>query len=193
MAPNKCTYHTITTQSQKDLLTGQKITKGNPTPHQIRPTSYADSVSYDKGFFSQAVLQAKKITKYNEINKAEYKTYPQAMASLPIAVYRYNPEEDTGVGNVVWLTTTITNNHWQRPELSDKVIVGKPLWLAFYGFESYIAKTTRDKGWLLSGMFVFKCPYLKSVSGVTTQNTFVLVDLDFIQGKMPYGETLTIQ
>nr|UHM26181.1 MAG: ORF1 [Torque teno midi virus] len=166
--------------------------KGNPTPHQIKPTSYADSVSYDNGFFSQAVLQAKKITKFSEAEKQHYKTYPAAMASLPIAVYRYNPEEDTGVGNVVWLATTITNNHWQRPELSDKVIVGKPLWLAFYGFESYIAKTTKDKGWLLSGMFVFKCPYLKSVSGVTTQNTFVLVDLDFIQGKMPYGETLTI-
>ena len=165
--------------------------KGNPTPHQIKPLNYADSVSYDKGFFSQSVLQAKKITKYEQAKKSDYKTYPAAMASLPIAAFRYNPEEDTGVGNVVWLATTITNNHWQRPELSDKVIVGKPLWLAFYGFQSYIAKTSKDKGWLLSGMFVCKSSYLKTLSN-TTQQTFVFVDLDFIQGKMPYGEQLTI-
>nr|UHM26233.1 MAG: ORF1 [Torque teno midi virus] len=166
--------------------------KGTATPHQIKPQTYADSVDYLKGFFSQYVLQAKKITKYSETTQDDFKTKPAAMASLPIAVYRYNPEEDTGEGNVVWLASTLSNNHWERPELSDLVIVGKPLWLAFYGFESYISKTKGDKGWLLSGMFVCKSPFLKTLS-TTTQNTFVFLDLDFIQGKLPYGETLTIQ
>ena len=166
--------------------------KGNKTPHLIKPTNYHESVNYLAGFFSQYVLQAQKITSADHKTPSQYDTYPAAMATLPIAAFRYNPEEDTGQGNVVWLTSTLSNTHWDRPQLSDLVIVGKPLWMAFYGFESFIQKTKHDKGWLLSGFYVCKCPYLKTLSA-TTQTTFAFVDLDFIQGKLPYGETVTDQ
>nr|QJQ71578.1 hypothetical protein [Torque teno midi virus] len=166
--------------------------KGNKTAHLVNPKNYHESVGYTTGFFQQAVLQAKKITQANETDPKQYDTYPAAMSQLPIAAFRYNPEEDTGQGNVVWLTSTLTNSHWDRPQLSDLVIVGKPLWLAFYGFESFIQKTKHDKGWLLSGFYVCRCPYLKTLSN-TTQQTYAFIDIDFIQGKLPYGETITDQ
>ena len=95
------------------------------------------------------------------------------MASLPIAAFRYNPEEDNGVGNVVWLTSTLTNTHWEQPHLTDLIIVGKPLWQAFYGFQSYIEKSKKYKDWLTTGIFVCKCPSLKRITPVD-QQTFIL-------------------
>nr|UHM26193.1 MAG: ORF1 [Torque teno midi virus] len=166
--------------------------KGTKKPKVVHPTNYHESVNYDTGFFQQQVLQAKKITQPNEVDPQQYEKYAAAMSQLPIAAFRYNPEEDTGQGNVVWLTSTITNNHWDQPTLTDLIIHDKPLWLAFYGFESYIEKTKHDKGWLLSGMYVCKSPYLKRLSE-TTQTTFVFIDLDFIQGKLPYEEFITTQ
>ena len=155
----------------------------------VNPTTYSESISYSTGFFQPAVLQATKIvdatTHDDSIEQAQ-----AAMASLPIAAFRYNPEEDTGQGNVVWLTSILTNSHWEQPHLTDLIIVGKPLWQAFYGFQSYIEKTKKYKDWLISGIFVCKCPSLKRLS-TTTQTTFVFVDLDFIQGKLPYEETIT--
>mgnify|MGYP000182492867 CR=1 FL=1 len=166
--------------------------KGKPTPHQIKPTTYHQSVNYDTGFFSRYVLQAKKITSINETDPQHYDSYQPQQVTLPISVFRYNPEDDTGIGNVVWLTSTLTNTHWDKPQLTDLIIVDKPLWLSFYGFESYIQKTKHDKGWLLSGFYVFKCPSLKTLS-VTTQTVFPLIDLDFVQGKLPFEETITTQ
>uniref|UniRef100_A0AAU7ST52 Capsid protein n=1 Tax=Gammatorquevirus homidi8 TaxID=3048393 RepID=A0AAU7ST52_9VIRU len=155
----------------------------------VKPTTYSESISYTEGFFQPAVLQATKIVAAN-ITDDKIEQSPAAMASLPIAAFRYNPEEDTGQGNVVWLTSILTNSHWEQPQLTDLIIVGKPLWQAFYGFQSYIEKTKKYKDWLISGIFVCKCPSLKRLS-TTTQTTFIFVDLDFIQGKLPYEETIT--
>nr|UHM26191.1 MAG: ORF1 [Torque teno midi virus] len=166
--------------------------KGNKTPHLITPNTYHKSVNYDTGFFSRYVLQTTKVTNTNESDPKQYDTYTDKGVAHPIALFRYNPEDDTGLGNVVWLTSTIRNTHWDKPELTDLIITDKPLWLAFYGFESFIAKTKHDKGWLLSGFYVCKCPSLKSLSG-SPQTTFPLIDLDFIQGKLPFEETITTQ
>lgn len=163
--------------------------RGDPVCKLIKPDTYLKSVNYTDGFFSAHVLQTKKITLSNESNPKQLDTYPEAMASLPIAAFRYNPEEDTGQGNVVWLTSTLNNTHWEKPQLTDLIIVGKPLWMSLYGFQSYIEKS-KHKDWLRTGLFVFKCPAMKTLSN-TTQTTFIMIDLDFIQGKMPYEETIT--
>nr|UHM26211.1 MAG: ORF1 [Torque teno midi virus] len=173
------------------LYFNTKDLKGNVSSNLIKPQSYHDSVNYTKGFFSKTVLQATKITR-EEVTAKTYDSTAAAMDTLPIAAFRYNPEEDVGTGNVVWLSSTISNTHWDQPTLTDLIIVDKPLWLAFYGFQSYIEKTKHDKGWLLSGIYVCKCPYLKRLSS-STQTTFVFIDFDFINGKLPYEETVTTQ
>nr|UHM26263.1 MAG: ORF1 [Torque teno midi virus] len=156
----------------------------------INPQNYGESISHEKGFFSPYVLQASKITNPS-VTESDIETATPAMAHLPIATFRYNPEEDTGKGNAVWLTSTLTNTHWEQPHLTDLIIVGKPLWQAFYGFYSYIEKSKKYRDWLTTGIFVCKCPALKRLNTTTTQQTFVFVDLDFIKGNLPYEETLS--
>nr|UHM26143.1 MAG: ORF1 [Torque teno midi virus] len=172
----------------KGLKFGRKV-KDKWIGKVINPTTYYDSVSHESGFFSPYVLQALKIVGPDTQDK-DIETAPAQMASLPIAAFRYNPEEDNGVGNVVWLTSALTQHHWDQPHLTDLIIVGKPLWLSFYGFQSYIEKSKKHKDWLTTGIFVCKCPSLKRITPVE-QQTYVFVDLDFIQGKLPYEETIT--
>lgn len=151
-------------------------TEGTYTPN---PRSYAESVSYDQGFFCIKVLQATKITEGGS-----------AIHNIPITTCRYNPELDTGQGNAVWLTTIASNNNWEKPHDSDLIIVGKPIWLAFYGFYNYILKVKKDKGWLLSSMFVVQSPAIKRLTP-HDQTVFPIIDLDFIKGQLPYSETIS--
>lgn len=176
----------------KGLTFWTKDTKGNPQPKVINPKTYYDSVSYSTGFFSPWVLQTIKITTPDQLDPKDFTTYPAAMSQLPIALFRYNPDIDDGIGNVCWLTSTLSNTHWEKPQLSDLIIVGKPIWLAFYGFQSYIEKLKKDKGWLLSGFFVCQCKAIRPLSN-STQTTFPILDLSFIKGKLPYEETITDQ
>lgn len=154
----------------------------------FQPKDYLTSVGYTTGFFSPYLLQATIIT---TDDKQDPETSTKKVAELPIAAFRYNPEEDTGQGNAVWLTSTLSNTHWEQPQLTDLIIVGKPLWQAFYGFQSFIEKSKKYHDWLTTGMFVCKCPCLKRLGTVSTQQTFVFIDLDFIKGNLPYEETLT--
>nr|UHM26132.1 MAG: ORF1 [Torque teno midi virus] len=158
----------------------------------INPQTYADSVDHEKGFFSPYVLQASKIVPANTKNTdTDIEQAQSAMAHLPIASFRYNPEEDTGIGNAVWLASTLTNHHWEKPHLTDLIIVGKPLWQSFYGFYSYIQKSKKYHDWLTTGIFVCICPALKRLNTTTTQTTFAFVDLDFVKGNLPYEETIS--
>nr|UHM26863.1 MAG: ORF1 [Torque teno midi virus] len=161
-------------------------TKGQHSSNIIAPKDYKEAVSYSCGFFSNKVLQATKITNPNVQNYDDQTGYNE----LPITVIRYNPDDDNGQGTVVWLTSTLINSHWEKPQLTYDIIAGKPLWLAFYGFQNWIQKQHKDKGWLLSGFFVVQCPAIRLLSG-HAQTTFPLIDLDFIKGNLPYGETIT--
>lgn len=56
----------------------------------------------ETGFFAPGVLQAYKVT---------VGTSTQEYFHKPITVCRYNPEEDTGVGNKVWLTSVMVDKN----------------------------------------------------------------------------------
>nr|UHK06059.1 MAG: ORF1 [Torque teno midi virus] len=153
-----------------------KTGEGEYTP---RPNSYNDSVNIDTGFFSTKVLSATKVTQ---------KT--QAYHERPVTIIRYNPDIDDGQGNAVWLTSIISNNNWDKPHDHDLIIVGKPIWMAFYGFYDFILKAKKDKAWLFTSMFVVKCPSIRLINK-TVQDVFPIIDPDFINGKLPYGETIS--
>nr|UHM26190.1 MAG: ORF1 [Torque teno midi virus] len=160
--------------------------KGIAIKHTVLHNNYSDSVNYSTGFFQQGVLQAKKIT---QGDRSTY-TSPSAQSNLPITTFRYNPDIDDGHGNAVWLVSTLSGHHWEKPGDSDLIISGKPLWLAFYGFWNFIQKIKKDKGWLLTGFFCVQSPAIKLLTP-HKQTIFPILDLDFIQGKLPYGETIT--
>nr|UHK05819.1 MAG: ORF1 [Torque teno midi virus] len=140
---------------------------------------YYASVSYEEGFFSTRILQAWDI-----------KNGTQSWRPLPIAIARYNPELDDGKGNKIWLAS-ITGGHFDIPtKTPDLVMEGIPLWLAFWGYWSYI-KSKYTNSYLGLHMFVVQSPYIYPGQTEQTKNFFPFIDWDIIQGKDQYDSFLT--
>ena len=58
-------------------------------------------------------------------------------ANRPVYAARYNPNEDDGSGNEVYVVSLLQNS-WAAPITQhDMVIRGLPLYMAFYGYYSY--------------------------------------------------------
>ena len=153
------------------------------TKANVDITSYKSSINMNTGFFQPGVLQAYKVVK-TDGTEYFYK---------PITVCRYNPEEDTGVGNKVWLTSTMSDHKWQPPSDNDLIMAQEPLYIAFFGFWDYIVKAKKTKEYMSTHMFVVQCSAIKILTPNSTQTIFPFVDYSFIQGKMPFDEQLTLQ
>nr|UHK05274.1 MAG: ORF1 [Torque teno midi virus] len=141
---------------------------------------YAKSVAFPTGFFQPGILQAIKV----ENNSTPYH-------ERPVTLGRYNPEEDTGVGNRVWVTSTFNSKSWQPPSDSDLLIGELPLYICLYGIWDYVQKK-KAPDFLKQAMFVIKSDFIKILTP-SEQTVWPILDLSFIQGKMPYDETPTQQ
>jgi len=147
------------------------------------PQTWADSVNKQTGFFQTKILTAIKMYSAPGVEKVHER---------PIIIARYNPEDDTGVGNKVWLTSIMSDGRWRPPSDNDLIIAGEPLFISFYGFWDFINKAKTTKEYMSTHMFVVKCQAIKLITG-TEQDVFPIVDLTFIQGKTPFDELLTLQ
>nr|UHK04477.1 MAG: ORF1 [Torque teno midi virus] len=142
--------------------------------------SQAKNISYDYGWFRSGVLQA-----------IEVKRGDQHQHERPIALGRYNPEEDTGQGNRVWLASIFSTQAWQKPTDKDLIIGELPLYQCFFGLWDYIQQHFHTD-YLKTHMFVIQSEFIKILTP-TEQKVWPILDLTFIQGKMPYEEALTVQ
>lgn len=134
---------------------------------------YYESISYEYGWFSKKVLTATKV---------EY--HGQSYAHLPVAACRYNPAEDNGQGNKVYLVSILTG-YYDKPSDKDLVYENAPLWLIFYGYWSFIKKI-KDPSFMSLHMFVIKSQFLKPQPSAITKEFFPIIDLNFTIGLNPY-------
>ncbi|UJO01967.1 ORF1 [Anelloviridae sp.] len=170
----KITYKTVA---------GREDTITVPPSMENTTAAYFQSINYSGGWFDKRVLNAIKIQKANGTE--------QEYAHKPISVARYNPNEDTGEGNEVWLASVLTG-HFNKPTVSaDYIIRGLPLWMSFYGYWNYLQYASKDPNIFKSHMFVVKCPAIKKLNSTITQEYYPIIDFDFINGKLPYEEYLS--
>nr|UHK04386.1 MAG: ORF1 [Torque teno midi virus] len=142
-----------------------------------QPSSYAASVSYDKGWFTPSLLNAIEITDPKQ-------------DALPILVGRYIPSADTGVGNKCYWVSVVKS---APIEPSDTVLTmhNVPLWLALFGYQSYIELVKKDKTFLNTHYLVVECSAIHIFKTQTIKPQIILVDQSFINGNAPFGEYLT--
>nr|UYL88387.1 ORF1 [Torque teno midi virus] len=148
--------------------------------------SYTKSVSRLMGWFNNRVLLAKAVYQgdYSTTKPEESKK----LATLPIVTARYNPIEDTGQGNEVWLTS-IFHGAYDKPTVTpDYLIQGYPLYIAFFGYYNFLLQKSNDKGIMFSHMFIVKSNALRPLQSSTGQTYYPIVDWDFLNGKLPYEE-----
>nr|UHK05659.1 MAG: ORF1 [Torque teno midi virus] len=154
----------------------QEIEKGGESHTTSR---YYASINYNTGYFSPKVLSAFKV-----MSDTTTESKP-----LPLGVARYNPVEDDGKGNEIWLAS-IHNNAYAKPAEDNLNFNGYPLWLAFWGYWSYLQKI-KDKSFFSLHYFVVRSPYIYTAQTEGTKNFFPIIDWAFVQGKEPYDGYLT--
>ncbi len=94
-------------------------TSGNKSI-KISTLTYEKSISQAEGFFQPIVLQAIKVTENST-----------TFHHLPVVYGRYNPEEDTGHNNQVWLTSVVSTKDWQPTTTPDLIFSEEPLYVIF--------------------------------------------------------------
>lgn len=144
-------------------------------------TDYAQSISKTNGAFQTAILQAVKVSKGTVVYHNQ-----------TVALGRYNPEEDTGEGNEVWLTSVISDRGWGPPTDQKLILRGKPLWQLCYGLWDWINVSKPKTQAFETSMFVIKSQFIHRITP-TTQKVWPIIDYSMIQGKNPYGEDITFQ
>ncbi len=149
--------------------------KTQKTAQFQQPTTYAESVSYNKGWFTPSLLNAIKIDNQD---------------ALPILVGRYIPSADTGVGNKCYWVSVVKSS---PIEPTDTVLTmhNVPLWLALFGYQSYIELVKKDKTFLNTHYLVVECSAIHIFKTQTIKPQIILVDQSFINGNAPFGEYLT--
>ena len=158
-------------------------TKGQPQTMNLPGstiTTYAQSIHRDTGWFQPKVLNAIEIKK-NGIT----------VANRPIYIGRYNPNDDEGPGNEVYAVSVLQSKYSPPSFQTDLLIANQPLWMAFYGFYSFLKQTLKDKFFAEHYMFIVKSSAIKPVGTSVTQTFYPLLDLSFIQGKLPWEEYLS--
>nr|UHK04947.1 MAG: ORF1 [Torque teno midi virus] len=133
---------------------------------------YYASVSRTDGFFSKKILTATSVKKQD-----------QQLHEIPVRVARYNPTIDNGKGNKIWLTS-IVGDHYAKPSEDTLLFENTPLWLAFYGWWSYIQKL-KDKSFFNLHMFVIQSDFIKPPPDTATRQYFPFIDYEFTQGNNP--------
>nr|UHK07287.1 MAG: ORF1 [Torque teno midi virus] len=164
-------YHTIDTAATYWLPNGKQY-HYTPAPSTLTDQQkYYYSIARTTGWFNTNILQATKVTTKEGTT----------VGAVPVLHGRYNPAEDDGKGNEVWLTA-VTGDEYGKPQDQVLYFDNTPLWLVFYGYWSYIQKM-KNTSYFTTSMFVIRSPYIYKQSSVTTNDYMPIVDWSFIQGK----------
>nr|UHK04505.1 MAG: ORF1 [Torque teno midi virus] len=157
-------------------------------------TKYQMSIGYNTGLFSPKALFAYQVVLGGTNPQPPNYDIPsggQLIANLPLIALRYNPHEDTGHGNEVYLTSIVTG-HYDKPSVTPSLYLPNiPLWMAFYGYWDFILQDTKNKGVYDTHMFVVKSPAIKTLGQTTDQSHYPIIDMDYGAGKLPWDEFLS--
>nr|UGV34014.1 MAG: ORF1 [TTV-like mini virus] len=99
---------------------------------------------------------------------------------------RYNPLDDQGPDNKIYLKpTTVENETLDPPEDIDLYSANLPLWILNYGFTDFQKRMGRQKHIDNEYLLVLQTKY-----SFPTLRTLIIVDSDFINGRSPYESKL---
>nr|UHM27216.1 MAG: ORF1 [Torque teno midi virus] len=144
--------------------------------------AYHKSISYEAGWFSPDFLQARELlgTKSGT---------PKAVHQ--VIVTRYNPNKDEGTGNKIYCVSTLQRS-WLNPSDKDLMIENVPLWLGLFGYYSFVSHE-KPTDWEKSHVIVIKSSAIYCYPEIGSCDFYCPIDLDYIQGRKPYGQAITPQ
>nr|UHM27374.1 MAG: ORF1 [Torque teno midi virus] len=156
------------------------------------PSSYTESIDYNKGWFTSNLLTAQGLVQTNETTEFSWAGSGR-QGLLPLNTCRYNPTTDTGEGNFIWLKSTLKNDYEKPTKDLDLIVQGVPLWLGLFGWLSFVIMKKKVQSLFDTYVVCLQSPSLNLSSDPGATTTVIPVDSDFRQGKWPYEEPITHQ
>nr|UHM26480.1 MAG: ORF1 [Torque teno midi virus] len=136
------------------------------------------ALSIQWGWFNPSFLKSVKL-----------KTPYTPLAYNNIIYGRYNPTKDQGKGNKVYLISTVAD-HWGPPEHDKMILIEDlPLWLALFGFLSYI-KSVKPGNILQSSLVVLVSDAIYAYNMPGAGKFWAPIDQPFFDGKKPYDQAI---
>nr|UHK05090.1 MAG: ORF1 [Torque teno midi virus] len=188
-APNRCiTIKALNTKFYQHTNWAVKYTTGHgylpytgiPTTLNITykgkveqyTTNEHEAVTYEKGYFGPKLLQSTLVQGGT------------TLAVQPLTTARYNPSEDTGEGNVIFIVSTF-HDGWDIPRVDKSLVIeGLPLWLGLYGIYSYL-KSTKPIDFLSQCVVVLRSKAIRCDPQIGGCENYCVIDQTFIDGKLP--------
>ncbi len=140
--------------------------------------NYKASINIKTGWFMSAFLNAYDIP-----------VSGTHAATIPMIGGRYNPIEDDGKGNKIYLSSTLTQS-WEPPVIDKTLLIEEmPLWLGLYGFISY-CQTMKNKDYLKSSVVILQSKYIHCSAQIGSCTKYIPIDYDYTMGKKPYDQLI---
>nr|UGV37291.1 MAG: ORF1 [TTV-like mini virus] len=180
------------TQGKKTIATTIK-TEGYPKENWGNPL-YTHYLTGDIPLYTSSKGPTDQVWKINattHTSETSIDKYLTPMHYPPTTTVRYNPDKDTGEGNIVYFVDNYNragDNSFDPPADENKKITGFPLWIALWGWADWIKKLGLlprvDKDHILviqSSFFDVKFPY------------YVFLDNSFIDSTGPFDTPKTTE
>lgn len=100
---------------------------------------------------------------------------------------RYNPFNDKGVGNMIYLLSNRDNHKWEQPEDPNITRQNLPLWLLPFGFLDWQKKRKFVSSIDVNYLTVIICP---TIEPPNAKHMYLPLDETFLSGTSPYTRDL---
>nr|UHM27088.1 MAG: ORF1 [Torque teno midi virus] len=169
------------THIDKNLQYKYKV-KGSADPKtgnmQAATQNYKASVNYNTGYFMKQFLNATEILQSGT-----------HQATIPLIGGRYNPIQDDGQGNKVYVKS-ILQDSWEPPTTDKTLLIeDMPLWLSVYGIVSYL-RTMKNKEYLKTSVIILISKHIYCAAQIGGCTKYIPIDYDYTQGQKPYDQLL---
>lgn len=126
-------------------------------------------------------------TLFNHWTEDNYKPNAVCTKTHLTDAIRYNPFNDQGSRNLVWLQSVKTDSEELTPPENELLKSPHlPLWLALHGFEDFQKKNHTVSGIDTDTMIILQANFRTPA----VVDTLPIIDLNFIQGKSPYENSV---
>ena len=171
-------YSNISYPVKYKVLTASGTTI-DKTLFNTKPTSETQALGYT-GWFCKEMLQCVEVMGHGTIQ-----------AIKPWLLGRYNPVKDDGVGNQVYIVSTIADT-WNPPSKDTTLLIsGLPIWLAVYGLPSYLKTIKPTDDFFNTHICVIKSKYIYCYPQIGGCDKYCPIDYDYIIGKKSWDQPLT--
>nr|UHK04248.1 MAG: ORF1 [Torque teno midi virus] len=148
---------------------------------QVSIQTEHNAVSYKSGWFQKDIISAYTAQFSNTSNQ-----------QLPIQTVRYNPKQDDGIGNAVWLCSTSTARYDQPSTQKVLIAHNQPLWLLLFGFTDFLIQLYNKQETEKIYYVMIQTKYFRPHNDDThIPNYYLVIDTSFINGLGPYNSTPT--